>query len=287
MAQQASVLLAVLGMLITADAHAADAPSKSKTSARAPAVGTITTGLEPKAIEILKAASSRLAAAHSMSFTAVIAYENPSTLGPPLVYTTTNQVSLVRPNKLRVVTPADGPASEFYYDGTNMVAYAPAEQFVATAPAPPTIDATLQAAYDSAAIYFPFWDLMVADPYKDLEPVLKTAFYIGQSKVVGGVTTDMLAYVTDSVFVQIWIGNEDKLPRRVRAIYLDDPSRLRHDLELSGWQLDSAIADDTFKPSTANAKPVEFARPDPQLPPGALAAPPNKRRTKDTSSKAQ
>src|SRR5262245_20886263 len=165
MAQHASVLLAVLGILITADARAADAPSKSKASPRAPAVGTITTGLEPKAIEILKAASSRLAAARSMSFTATIAYENPSTLGPPLVYTTTSQVALIRPNKLRVITPADGPASEFYYDGTNMVAYAPAEQLVATAPAPPTIDATLQAAYDSAAIYFPFWDLMVADPY--------------------------------------------------------------------------------------------------------------------------
>jgi hypothetical protein len=286
MAQQAFVLLAVLGMLMTA-ARAADAPPKSKASPRAPAVGTITTGLEPKAIEILKAASSRLAGAHSMSFTAVIAYENPSTLGPPLVYTTTSQVALIRPNKLRVVTPADGPASEFYYDGTNMVAYAPAEQLVATAPAPLTIDATLQAAYDSAAIYFPFWDLIVADPYKDLEPVLKTAFYIGQSKVVGGVTTDMVAYVTDSVFAQIWIGNEDKLPRKVRAIYLDDPSRLRHDLELSSWQLDGAIADDSFKASTANAKPVEFARPDPQLPPGAFPAPPGKSRTKDTSSKAQ
>jgi hypothetical protein len=271
-------------LLAAVNGEAAEAPPKPKTPPHPPAVGTIVTGLEPKAIEILKAASSRLAAAHSMSFTAVIAYENPSTLGPPLVYTTTNQVALVRPNKLRVVTPADGPASEFYYDGTNMVAYAPAEQLVATAPAPSTIDATLQAAYDAAAIYFPFWDLIVTDPYKDVEPVLKTAFYIGQSKVVGGVTTDMVAYVTDAVFIQIWIGSEDKLPRRVRAIYLGDPSRLRHDMELSNWQIDAAITDDTFKPSTANAKPVEFARPDPQLPPDA---PPGKRETKGKSSKAQ
>jgi hypothetical protein len=43
--------------------------------------------LEPKAIEILKAACAKLAAAHSMSFTAVISYENPSRLGPPLIYT--------------------------------------------------------------------------------------------------------------------------------------------------------------------------------------------------------
>jgi hypothetical protein len=34
--------------------------------------------LEPKAIELLKAASSRLAAAHTMSFTTVVTYESPA-----------------------------------------------------------------------------------------------------------------------------------------------------------------------------------------------------------------
>jgi len=37
--------------------------------------------LEPKAIDLLKAASSRLAAARTMTFTAVISYESPSRLG--------------------------------------------------------------------------------------------------------------------------------------------------------------------------------------------------------------
>ena len=122
-----------------------------------------------------------------------------------------------------MITPGDGPASEFYYDGTTMVAFAPAENLVAVAEAPPTIDAALKAAYDSAAIYFPFTDLIVADPYGGIADGLKHAFYIGQSQVVGDTTTDMVAYVSDVVFVQIWIGAEDKLPRRVRAVYLDDP----------------------------------------------------------------
>jgi hypothetical protein len=42
-------------------------------------------------------------------------------------------------------------------------------------------------------------------------------FYIGQSRVVGGTTTDMVAYASHGVFVQIWIGAEDKLPRMARA----------------------------------------------------------------------
>jgi len=92
-----------------------------------------------------------------MTFTAVVSYENPSRLGPPLVYMTRSEVTVQRPNKLRVITPGDGPASEFYYDGKTVVAFAPAENLAAVAEAPPTIDATLEAAYHYAAIYFPFY----------------------------------------------------------------------------------------------------------------------------------
>src|SRR5208337_2235246 len=63
------------------------------------------------------------------------------------------------PTSLRVLTLGDGPPSDFYYDGKTMEAFAPTQNLVATAPAPPTIDATLKAAYDKAAIYFPFSDV--------------------------------------------------------------------------------------------------------------------------------
>jgi hypothetical protein len=138
-------------------------------------------------MELLKATSARLAAAKSMSFTAVVNYEFPSKLGPPIAYTIRYDVSAQRPDKLRIVSPGDGPASEFYYDGKAMMAYAPAEDLVAVADAPPTIDATLKKAYDSAAIYFPFTDMIVADPYAALTDGAKLAFYIGPSGVVGGV----------------------------------------------------------------------------------------------------
>ncbi len=218
--------------------------------------------LEPKAMEILKAMSAKLAAAKAMSFTAVVTYESPSRLGPPLAYTTTSDVVMQRPDKLRVITPGDGPASEFYYDGKSMMAFAPAENLVAVAAAPPTIDATLKAAFDTAAIYFPFSDVVVADPYQGIAEGLKVAFYIGQSKVIGGVTTDMVAFVNDNVLVQAWIGAEDKLPRMLRAIYRDDPQHLRHQMELSNWKLDPVLAADVFTSSkAANAMKIAFAAP--------------------------
>lgn len=248
--------------------------SKPAKSQRKAVVPTFKPGLEPRAVEILKAASDRLAAARSMSFTAVVTYENPSRLGHPLAYTMRSEVTVQRPDKLKVITPGDGPANEFYYDGKTMTAFEPGVNLFAVTEAPATIEATLKKAYDLAAIYFPFTDLLVADPYQGLVANgLKHAFYIGQSRVVGGTTTDMVAIVDDSVFQQIWIGTEDKLPRRARAVFLADPAKLRHDLLLSDWQIDPVLPADAFAFSnTTDAKRIEFARPDAQLQPGAKPA---------------
>ena len=237
-------------------------------TAAAPAVKPV---IEPKAIDILKASSARLAAAKSMAFTAVVSYESSSRYGPPLIYTTKSDVTLSRPDKLRVITFGDGPASELYYNGRTMIAFAPAENLVAVAEAPPTIDAALKFAYRSAAIYYPFADLIESDPYKGIADGLELAFYIGQSKVVGGTTTDMVAYATGGVFVQAWIGVEDKLPRMVRAVYRDDPAQLRHQMELSNWQLDVAVPTELFASEKAAAgTPISFAHPNAKPTPGAM-----------------
>lgn len=270
-------VLALVGGLLASPGHAIEMKqppetSKAARSAKKQAPPPVRMELEPKAVELLKASCERLAAARTMSFTAVTTYESPSRLGTPLAYTTKSEVMLRRPDKLRVITLGDGPASEFYYDGKAMVAFAPAENLAAVAEAPPTVDAALKAAYDSAAIYFPFTDVIVADPYKDLSDGLVLAFYIGRSQVIGGTTTDMVAYANKDVFVQAWIGAEDKLPRMLRAVYRNDAARLRHQLELSNWQLDLAVQDDAFASKSAGgAKSMPFAHPKGKPPKGDKA----------------
>ncbi len=220
--------------------------------------------LEPKAMDLLHAMSNSLTAAKSMAFTAVVTYESPSSLGPSLAYETSSEVLLQRPDKLRVVTLGDGPAAEYYYDGKTLTAFAPAENLVAVAPAPPTIDAMLKGAFDNAAIYFPFADVVGADPFGNIADGLKKAFYIGQSKVVGGTTTEMIAVADDDMFMQIWIGADDKLPRRMRAVFKGDPLQLRHDVQFSNWKLDPVVAAEAFASvNAANARKIAFAAPQP------------------------
>jgi hypothetical protein len=249
-------LMASVQAQTTAPAKTAHAPHAAPAAA-APQ-------LEPKAMDLLHAMSAALTGASSMSFTAVVSYESPSSVGPALVYSTSSDVLLQRPDKLRVVTLGDGPAAEYYYDGKTITAFAPAENLVAVTAAPPTIDLMLKAAFEKAAIYFPFADIVGADPFGNISEGLTKAFYIGQSKVVGGTTTDMIAVVSDQVFMQIWIGADDKLPRRMRAVFKGDPLLLRHEVAFSNWKLDPVVAADAFAAlNAANAKKIDFAVPQP------------------------
>jgi len=251
---QASLL--ALGATVTLAAQAAK-PAKAQDPPN----------LEPKAMEVLRAMSTALTGAQSMSFNAVTTYESPSRIGPPLQYATRSEVLMQRPDRLRVVTLGDGPAAEYYYDGKTLTAFAPAENLVAVAPAPPTIDAMLEQAFKTAAIYFPFADVVGSDPYKLISEGLNEAFYIGQSKVVDGTVTDILGLASDELFLQMWVGASDHLPRKMRAVYRGDPLRLRHEVVMTDWKLDPVIAADAFASLNASkAGKMSFAAPQAPVP---------------------
>jgi hypothetical protein len=218
--------------------------------------------LEPKAVELMAAMSATLAAAKTLSFTAIATYESPARTGQPLAYGSRFDVTLERPDKLRVLTPYDGPPSEFYYDGKVMMAYGPDSGLTAVADAPPTIDAMLEALYRLSATYFPFSDVVVANPWGDLEQGLKLAFVVGQSRVVGGTLTDIVAIADDNVQAQWWIGADDHLPRMIRATFFKERGDFRHLVELTDWRLDPPLPPDTFaSAAAAGAKRIRFAAP--------------------------
>ncbi len=255
-------LLAALAVPIGGHTQQPPAAPPEATSTRPP--------IEPKAVAILKAACDKLAGAKAMSFTATNTYEKAARNGQPLFYTTRNQVTLQRPDKLRVITPGDGTPDEFYYDGKTMTAYVPSQDLVAVAEAPPTIDLMLDAAWEKAAIYFPFADVIVSKPCAVFEEDgLNSAFYVGQSKVVAGTTTDMVAVAGDNVQAELWIGAADHLPRLIRVVYPHEPAHALYQTEYSDWHLADRIEPAAFASGkAAKGKPMPF------VPPGAGEAPP-------------
>jgi hypothetical protein len=236
----------------------------------APQPAADTSPIEPKAVEILKAYCDTLGRAKAMSFTALNTYEKAARNGQPLYYTTLNQVTLQRPDKLRVITPGDGVPDEFYYDGKTMMAYVPSEDLVAVTEAPPTIDEMVNTTWEKAAIYFPFADVIASKPCEVFEEHgLNSAFYVGQSKVVAGTTTDMIAIAADNVQGELWIGTDDHLPRMVRAVYPHEPAHALYQTEYSNWRLADSVDPASFaSEKAANGKPMRFH------PPGLRDAPP-------------
>jgi len=269
-----------LGLLLAAGASFAQTahptpPAKKTAPKKTPPPAAPAPVLEPRAIEILKATCARLAAAGSMSFTALGAYEVPSLFGPPLIYGRIYEVALQRPDKLAVMTIGDGPRTEFYDDGKVMMSFHPAENLVAVADAPPSIDAALEKLYGNSGTYFPFTDVIVSNPWKDIETNLTGAFYVSESMLVGGKTTDVIAYESNGVFIQMWIGRDDKLPYMARAMYHDDPLQLRQSVQFSKWNLSPAVAPETFttaKASGADKIPFNHPKMKSDLPSAVKAA---------------
>src|SRR5208283_5058888 len=231
--------------------------------------------IEQKAIDILKAACNTLANAKAMSFSALSTYERAARNGQPLYYTVLNQVTMQRPDKLRVITPGDGTPDEFYYDGKTMMAYVPSKSVVAVADAPPTIDQLLDHAWEKAAIYFPFADVLASDPAAELGKTLKSAFYVGRSIAVGGAPTDMIALAGDEVAAEVWIGVADHLPRQVRVVYANEPAQARYQTVFSDWRLNVPVTAATFvNPKALKAEHIAFAPPGDAEPPAELKQPP-------------
>ena len=272
----AATVLACLLLTNSALAQTNTPPAKpARPAAKAAKPPRVPLLVEQRAIDLIRSASARLAAAKAMSFTAIVDIEYPSKLGPPLAYPVRYDVAMQRPDKLRVLQSGAGAANEFYYDGKLMMAFVPEANLVAVADAPPTIEAALKLASDKAAIYYPFMDLLLPDPYAAFTNKVLHAFYIGPSGAVGGVPTEAVAWATNDVFIQMWVGTEDKLPRRIRAMFAADPLKLRHDMQLSNWQIDPSHAADTFASAKAQGAPrIPFSKPVAvPPPPGSKPAP--------------
>ncbi len=252
--------------LLAAAAPAASAQN-APPQAAAPAAPVRNT-IEPKAIDILKAASAALAGAQDLSFTSVATYERAALNGQPLFYSTVSKVTMQRPDKLRVITLGDQTPDEFYYDGKAMMAYVPSADLVAVADAPPTIDKLLDEVWEKAAIYFPFSDVLASDPYAALSKNLRSAFYVGQSIAVGGVKTDMVAIAGDDAAGELWIGADDHLPRMIRVVYANEPAHALYQTEFSDWKLgEKAEAAAFTSEKAAKGKRIEFAPPGGPKPP--------------------
>lgn len=217
--------------------------------------------IEPEAVALLRQAGETLAAARSFSFTATAMHEAPTAEGQPVFYTQRSRIDFARPNRLRVTTIDNGPASVFVSDGTSMMNYRPLEGTLASAPAG-EIDQILRTEAQTQGRTAAFADLLLSDPSRNFTDGLTRAFVVGRSSAVAGGTTDVVSFAKPEAQVQVWIGSKDHLPRQMVVTFTGKPGRPRDTVSFSNWRVDERIPDRTFRLSAPKgARSVPFPQP--------------------------
>jgi hypothetical protein len=197
--------------------------------------------LEPAALERMKAMSDLLKVAGSFTFKAVTDRETPSVGGQMLDFVNVSRVSVTRPNQVRVDTEGDRFAASLWYDGKTVTIYSPKSSFYGQAPAPATIDETLQMLMDRFNTPLPVAGFLLKDPYAKMIEGVQTAFDAGTAQI-DGVACRHFAFSEPDADWQVWIEEGARpLPRRMAVTYKNAPGRPRVLTGLSDWNLSPSL----------------------------------------------
>lgn len=226
--------------------------------------------MQQQALDELKRMSSTLSGAKSFTCKTRGMVEVPAPkTGQFITLMGSSEVAVQRPNKLRVRVTGEVPNFDFYYDGTNIVAYAPQNKVYSITKAPGTIDEMLKVLDQKTGIQFPAADMLYSDPYAELTNGLTSAFVVGKS-TVDGKSCEHLAFMNPGIHWQVWVEEGTKaLPQRMAVIFADVLNFPRRMVEFSDWNLQPKLSDNDFvfqKP--ADAKQIEFTSPNIPAPTG-------------------
>jgi hypothetical protein len=216
---------------------------------------------DDRALAALSEMSDTLAKAAAMSFRAESAVPIASPTKQWVHVFGVSKVTLRRPDHLFVETGGDLFAQNFYFDGKTVTMYAPGERLYAAEPIQGNLDETLLQVFQKHGTYFSFADVVLSVPQKAMLKDLTTAQVVGQSASVGDVATTHLAFAKPGMEWEIWIGDDDHLPRRLDVTYTNNPGRPAGSVTFADWKLNPEITSDrfTFTPHEGAAR-IDFRK---------------------------
>jgi hypothetical protein len=236
-----TVFALVLGAVGTvATGRAAEAAAKEAPDA-APAAK-----VDPQAAEIVQRMAERIVAADRLSLGGEVAWDVVQSDGQTLEFGATREVVLQRPDHLRVdIALREGGKRRLLYDGKQIVLEDLEQNVYATDPRTGPVDDMVAFVSDRLGIPVALSEFLSPDLPKLLGEHLASASYVGES-TIDGVRCDHVALRNDVVGMQLWVGQDDSLPRRITITYEHEEGRPQFRARLTGWDLSPQITDATF-----------------------------------------
>jgi len=228
---------------------------------------------EDDAAKILKASTDYVAAQKSISATFDSDIEAITPDLQKIQFTSSGQMKLSRPDKLRIRRTGGYADVELTYDGKTLTIYGNNAKSYVQADEPGTVDHVIDVIQSAAGAAMPGTDLLLSNAYDELMANVLDAKHIGQG-VVDGVECEHLAFRGTDTDWQIWIETGARpIPRKYVITSKTLAGAPQYTLRIKDWNTD-AIADASafvFKPPADTAKaslsPENMSEFD-EIPPG-------------------
>ena len=223
------------------------------------------------ATKILKSMSDYVASQKSISagFDSDIEVVTPEM--QKIQFTSSGQLQLKRPDKLKITRTGGYTDVEMVFDGKELALAGKNANVYLKQEMAGSIDKMVDTLYDKFDAMLPGIDLLVANAYNALMTDVYDTRHIGQG-VVDGVECEHLAARATDVDWQLWVEKGDKpIPRKYVITSKTMAGSPQYTLKVKDWKTDVNVADDAFtfkQPSGARQVAFEALAEFDEVPPG-------------------
>ena len=211
-----------------------------------PALDAGPTLVDPRADELMRAMSERLARATVFSVTAEEIYDEVPEHTPRRQLLNSRRVLLRRPDRLAGDASGDAINRTFAYDGRAITMYDKEQHVWMSGGVPPTIDAALDVAFERTGTVIPLADFLYADPYARMMGDVQRGAYLGLHEAAG-VLCHHLSFEQATIDWQIWIdAGPEPLPRKLVIAYKTEDEVPQYAVTIRTWDFAAKAPDAAF-----------------------------------------
>ena len=202
--------------------------------------------VDPRADELVRQMSERLARAGAFALEAEEVYDEVPDQSPRRQLTDLRRVAMRRPDRLVGDTSGDAMNRTFWYDGKVFSALDKEQNVWASGAVPPTVDKALDWVFDQTGTVIPLGDFLYADVYERLMGDVQRGVYLGIHEAAG-VPCHHLSFEQATIDWQIWIdAGREPLPRKLVITYKTEDEVPQYSVTIRKWNLQAKLPDTLF-----------------------------------------
>ena len=202
--------------------------------------------IDPRADELVRQMSDRLARATAFALEAEEVHDEVPEQSPRRQLTNLRHVALRRPDRLVGDAAGDGINRSFWYDGKTFSALDKEQNVWAGGAVPATVDEALDWVFDQTGTVIPLADFIYADAYARLMGDVQRGVYLGIHEAAG-VPCHHLSFEQATIDWQLWIdAGPEPLPRKLVIAYKTEDEVPQYSVTIRKWNLQPTLPDALF-----------------------------------------